>query len=94
MKDEVAGFIRDFVRDAPSLREPLVGFAGCDSPMIRQLKNAVMPEHEMPEDILSDPKIIISYFLPFNKEVARSNVPGPGGMHQKHGLHVIMIRTG
>lgn len=76
MKGEVTGFIWDFVRDAPYLREPLVGFAGCDSPMIRQLKNAVMPEHEMPEDILSDPKIIISYFLPFNKEVARSNVPG------------------
>ncbi len=35
-----------------------------------------MPGHLMPTDVLSDPKIIISYFLPFQNEVALSNVSG------------------
>ena len=76
MREEITNFIRDFVKGAPYLREPLVGFADCDSPMIQNLQNVVMPGHEMPEDILPDPKIIISYFLPFKKEVALSNVSG------------------
>ena len=76
MRDEVTKFIRDFVTDVPCIREPLVGFADCDSPMMTHLAKVVMPGHEMPGDILSEPKIIISYFLPFNKEVALSNVSG------------------
>jgi len=76
MREEITNFILDFVKGAPYLREPLVGFADCRSPMFPDLKNVVMPGHLMPEDILSDPKIIISYFLPFQKEVALSNVSG------------------
>ena len=76
MREEITDFIRNFVKDASHLREPLVGFADCSSPMFPALKNVVMPGHLMPADILADPKIIISYFLPFQKEVALSNVSG------------------
>ncbi len=76
MREEITDFIRDFVKDASHLREPLVGFADCSSPMIPELKRIVMPGHLMPADILADPKITISYFLPFQKEVALSNVSG------------------
>ncbi len=74
MREEITDFIKEYVKDASHLREPLVGFANCSSPMIPELKRVVMPGHLMPEDILSDPKIIISYFLPFQKEVSLSNV--------------------
>jgi len=76
MRELVTDFIKEYVRSAPHLREPQVGFADCASPMIPNLKNVVISGHEMPEDILPDPKIIISYFLPFQKEVALSNVSG------------------
>lgn len=76
MREEITAFIEAYVKDASHLRKPLVGFADCASPMIPELKKVVLPGHEMPEDILPDPKIIISYFLPFKKEVALSNVSG------------------
>ena len=76
MREMVTSFIRNFVRGAPYLRKPLVGFADCASPMIPELKIVVLPGHEMPEDILPDPKIIISYFLPFKREVDLSSVSG------------------
>ena len=76
MREKITDFIVEYVKDASHLREPLVGFADCSSPMIPELKRVVMAGHLMPEDILPDPKIIISYFLPFHKEVALSNVSG------------------
>jgi len=76
MREEITDFIKEYVKDASHLREPLVGFADCSSPMIPELKRVVMPGHLMPADILPDPTIIISYFLPFQKEVSLSNVSG------------------
>ncbi len=76
MREEITAFIEAYVKDTSHLREPLVGFADCASPMFPTLKNVVMPGHLMPADILVDPTVVISYFLPFHKEVALSNVSG------------------
>ncbi|HJJ38293.1 MAG TPA: hypothetical protein O0X47_07110, partial [Methanocorpusculum sp.] len=76
MREEITAFIEEYVKDASYLRKPLVGFADCDSPMFPGLKTTVMPGHLMPAEILSDPTVVISYFLPFQPEVALSNVSG------------------
>ncbi len=62
MREEVTSFIEAYVKDAPYLRKPLVGFTDCGSPMFPALKNVVMPGHLMPAEILSDPTVVISYF--------------------------------
>ncbi|WP_319378319.1 hypothetical protein [uncultured Methanocorpusculum sp.] len=70
MREEVTSFIEAYVKDASHLRKPLVGFADCTSPMFPGLKTTVMPGHLMPghlmpAEILSDPTVVISYFLFF-----------------------------
>lgn len=58
---------------------PLVAFAAADDPLFEQLKqpDVVGPEHLSPREWLPGARSVISYFLPFTKEVRRSNrVPG------------------
>ncbi len=61
--------------DAPAglWQEPLVGFADVKSPYIRELRRIVHPAHQMPEDVMADARIVIVYFVPFNKWVAKTN---------------------
>lgn len=40
-------------------QKPLVGFADAKSEYIRNLKQIVHPQHQMPEEVLLDAKIII-----------------------------------
>lgn len=47
--------------------EPLVGFADAKHPYIRNLKQLVHPQHQMPEDVIPDARVVIVYFVPFNK---------------------------
>ena len=57
-------------------REPIVGFANAGSPMFPQLRVIAYRDHLMPSDVLPDARIVISYFLPFDKDVGRTNVDG------------------
>ena len=57
-------------------REPLVGFADACSPMFPELRTIAYRDHLMPSDILSDAETVISYFLPFERDVGRSNEDG------------------
>lgn len=54
-------------------QEPLVGFADAGSEYIRSLKTIVHPDHQMPEDVITDAGTVICYFVPFEKWVAESN---------------------
>ncbi|MBU5337197.1 epoxyqueuosine reductase [Intestinibacter bartlettii] len=53
--------------------EPIVGFADANSKYISNLKNIVVDCHYLPSDYLKNPKIIVSYFLPFKREIGKSN---------------------
>ena len=53
--------------------DPLLGFAGADDPLFEKLKEVVRPSHSMPHDLLPDARTVIVYFIPFYKDVARSN---------------------
>lgn len=54
-------------------REPIVGFADANSNYIKNLPNIILTSHRLPSDYLEDAKIIVSYFLPFKKDIGQSN---------------------
>ncbi len=83
MKTQITEYIKQFVeqyqaRDsiATSYGEPLVGFADANHPYIQNLPQVISPTHELPQDVLPDAKTIIAYFVPFTKELAKSNRNG------------------
>jgi epoxyqueuosine reductase len=59
--------------DRKFFRKPLVGFSAADDPLYMQLKEIVGPEHLSPQDIFSRSKTVLSFFIPFSKEVVLSN---------------------
>ncbi|OQY57281.1 MAG: (Fe-S)-binding protein [Desulfobacteraceae bacterium 4572_88] len=80
MQNVVEKEIRDFVRDRISQEailtrwgEPLVAFADANDPLFEKLREAVRPSHSMPGDLLPDARTVIVYFLPFEKDIARTN---------------------
>ena len=68
-------FCRDNELD-PVWGEPIVGFGDARSPRFAELRTVVHPEHYLPEDILPGATTVVSYYLPFTKDVARGNISG------------------
>ncbi|MEG1930292.1 MAG: epoxyqueuosine reductase [Anaerovorax sp.] len=54
-------------------RKPLVGFADAKSPYIQNLKNLIGRDHEMPQDVMKDAKVVIAIFIPFTKKLGETN---------------------
>lgn len=54
---------------------PLLGFASAEDPLFIRLKEweAVGPQHMTPEEWLPAAKSVISFFLPFTREIKESN---------------------
>jgi len=80
MKQLITDYITTFVKDyemrediATSYGQPLVGFADAFHPYIQNLPKLISPTHELPQNILPDARIIIAYFVPFTKELAKAN---------------------
>jgi len=79
----VSELIRGFVGgyrpgpgSATSWREPLAAFASADDPMFIRLMHIVSEEHIMPGDVVEGSKTVISYFIPFTKQLAHTNSSG------------------
>lgn len=56
--------------------KPIVKAADAHNPLFLHLKQLVTPEHALPTDYLPEARTVISYFLPFQKEVTQSNREG------------------
>jgi epoxyqueuosine reductase QueG len=54
-------------------RDPLMACAVADDPLFERLKEAVLPDHLMPEDLLPGAKTVLVYFLPFMREIGVDN---------------------
>lgn len=68
IKDEVSALAR------PDLfREALVGFSLADDPRYDELKQIIGPWHCHPKELLFDAKSVISYFVPFTKEIVKAS---------------------
>ena len=57
-------------------KEPIIEIISANDARLNILKKAVSASHLMPCDILPDAKSIISFFIPFNENIVRSNEEG------------------
>ncbi len=79
LADFVTSTIRRQVDEAGTVtdyRAPLVGFAAADDPRFCDLQKAVS-SHRMPEDLLSNARTVIAFFLPFERWVVYANAKHP-----------------
>jgi epoxyqueuosine reductase QueG len=58
-------------------KEPIIEFISAGNISLLSLKELVCSDHFMPYDILPDAKSIISYFIPFQEYIVKSNIKGP-----------------
>ena len=57
-------------------REPLVGFASAHDPLFQKMQEIIGPHHWLPTDLLPEAGTVISFFLPFAREVIEANRKG------------------
>lgn len=83
MKTQIIETIESFVKDyqsreyiATSYGQPLVGFADAFHPYIQNLPELISPSHELPQNVLPDARVVITYYIPFTKVLAKSNRNG------------------
>jgi epoxyqueuosine reductase QueG len=81
MKKKVIAEIEKFVElyqkndnIATSWQVPLVGFSAASDPLFDELKKIVVSSHVVPKDLLPEARTVISFFLPFSKTIAKSNI--------------------
>lgn len=53
-------------------RKPICGFSAADDPRYKELKTMIGPWHCLPTELLPGAKTVISYFVPFTREVAEA----------------------
>ncbi|MBT3233977.1 MAG: epoxyqueuosine reductase [Calditrichaeota bacterium] len=57
-------------------QEPIIGFASTEDVIFVKLRQWTSQEHLMPEDILVNAATVVVYFIPYRKEVGKSNNKG------------------
>jgi len=97
MEEKIQKFIKEFVRNykienktSTDWDEPIVAFANSNDPLFLKLKTLISKTHKLPKDLLKDAKTVISYFIPFKKEVVLSNI---GGKDCSKGWAIAYIET-
>jgi len=83
MNIEVEKIIKQFVKHYSETRdiqtkwkEPLVTYADAKDKMFYNLKEVVSPSHALPTDFLPEAKTVVTYFIPFDESVVKSNIEG------------------
>ena len=83
MKKLLIRAIKDYVKSYQRINniktdwdEPLVAFASSMDPLFLELKKVVSISHNLPTDLMEDAQTVISYFIPFQKEIATGNKKG------------------
>lgn len=80
-ESELEGFIVSTIKQEvmgantiTKYREPLVAFALADDPRFAELRQVAEPTHMLPEDLVSGARSVISFFVPFDKQVVEANI--------------------
>ena len=80
LRNEIEGFIADYIIEYSRERHlqtafasPVVGFADASSDYIKNIRKVTNEKHAFPQDILPDASLIISYYIPFTRELAKTN---------------------
>ncbi|SHJ38541.1 epoxyqueuosine reductase [Lutispora thermophila] len=83
MNKEIIDLINEYVKNYKDLkhtetdwRDPVIGFADANDILFYKLKEIISPNHAIPSDIIPNAKSVITFFLPFSKNIVESNVFG------------------
>jgi epoxyqueuosine reductase QueG len=83
VRDKIQSFAKEFVqgyrienRTLTNWEEPLIAFANAHDRLFLKLKTIISETHSLPTDLLHDAETVISYFIPFQREIALSNIGG------------------
>jgi epoxyqueuosine reductase QueG len=83
MEEKIRNLIRLFVESYKTKKNtvtdwnsPLVSFADARDPLFSELISLVNVKHKLPTDLLKDARTVISYFVPFKREIVLSNSIG------------------
>lgn len=80
LRQEIERFITEFIANYTRsnhlhtvLGSPIIGFADAHSDYFNTIRSIAHPNHALPQDILANANLVISYYIPFTKELAKSN---------------------
>lgn len=91
LKAEIKSFIELAVAEADQpayFREPLVGFAAADNPLFEEIRRLIGPHHLRPQEVLPEARTVVSFFVPFTRELVQGN-RGPGPVSRDWGLSYV-----
>lgn len=81
MKTKLENIIKEFVTkyhknyDTKSRwGDPLITYADADNKEFYTLKNVVSTTHALPKDFLPEAKTVVTYFIPFDDSIIKSNI--------------------
>lgn len=83
--DRISGIIEGRVQESGVshlFRRPVVGCAEADDSILRRIRDFTHDGHLAPSDIISGARSVVGFFLPFTREVAWENRPGPSATRQ------------
>lgn len=76
IRNEIIEFIKKY-EEKPAINTkwgtPLVGFGDARHPAILSLKEVISPSHQMPTEVLPDASVVVTYYVPFTRELAKIN---------------------
>lgn len=78
IKKWIVDFIRRYEKNQgieTKYREPVIGIADAEDPLYEELKTIISPMHALPSDIVPGAKSVVVFFVPFEKEIVKSNIP-------------------
>ena len=76
IKSWLSSFVIDFQNRNDVIsewKEPLIAFADVNDPLFLKLKEVVSKTHSLPNDLLENARTVITYFIPFEERIAKSN---------------------
>jgi epoxyqueuosine reductase QueG len=79
VREEIVRFVQGYARERETetrWRRPLVGFASAADPLFARFREVVSTAHRTPSELLPKARTVVAFFVPFERSVARSNIPG------------------
>jgi len=79
LEDLIREYVEDRVAQAATVtryRQPLVGYVSARDSRFQELRHLVSPSHRLPRDLLAAARSVVSFFVPFDSAVVRSNRRG------------------
>lgn len=76
LKDRIESIIKKAAANPGTetqYREPLIGYASARDSIFDEMKKVIGPHHLHPKEIFPEAKTVVSFFLPFEKELVKLN---------------------